>query len=69
MRRTIARTSEAKVHRQIHERRRSARWADDFSGHDNSMNAPCDADKSRATALFHYGNPHLDGKLRKLLRR
>jgi len=32
-------------------------------------NAPCDADKIRATALFHYLDPHRDSKLRKLLRR
>lgn len=32
-------------------------------------NAPCDADKIRATALFHYVDPHRDSKLRKLLRR
>ena len=32
-------------------------------------NAPCDKDKVRATALFHYGNPHRDSKLRKFLAR
>ena len=32
-------------------------------------NAPCDADKIRATALFHYVDPHKDSKLRKFLRR
>ena len=32
-------------------------------------NAPCDADKIRATALFHYLDPHEDSKLKKLLRR
>ena len=32
-------------------------------------NAPCDPDKIRATALFHYGNPHSDSKLRRLIRR
>ncbi|WP_213769829.1 hypothetical protein [Bradyrhizobium sp. dw_78] len=32
-------------------------------------NAPCDADKIRATALFHYGDPHHDSKLKKWLRR
>jgi hypothetical protein len=32
-------------------------------------NAPCDVDKIRATALFHYVDPHRDSRLRKLLRR
>ena len=32
-------------------------------------NAPCDADKIRATALFHYVDPHKDSKLKKFLRR
>lgn len=32
-------------------------------------NAPCDVDKIRATALFHYADPHRDSNLRKLLRR
>ena len=32
-------------------------------------NAPCDVDKIRATALFHYVDPHSDSKLKKLLRR
>ena len=32
-------------------------------------NAPCDADKIRATALFHYVDPHEGSKLKKLLRR
>ena len=32
-------------------------------------NAPCDADKIRATALFHYGDPHKDSKIKNSLRR
>jgi hypothetical protein len=32
-------------------------------------NAPCDDDKIRATALFHYVDPHKDSKLKKWLRR
>jgi hypothetical protein len=32
-------------------------------------NAPCDVDKIRATALFHYVDPHSDSKFKKLLRR
>jgi hypothetical protein len=32
-------------------------------------NAPCDADKIRGTALFHYVDPHEDSTLKKLLRR
>jgi len=32
-------------------------------------NAPCDADKVRATALFHYADPHLASGLKKRLRR
>ena len=32
-------------------------------------NAPCDVDKIRATALFHYADPHRDSRLRKLLGR
>jgi hypothetical protein len=32
-------------------------------------NAPCDADKIRATAIFHYADPHLTSALKKLLRR
>jgi hypothetical protein len=32
-------------------------------------NAPCDADKIRATALFHYADPHQDSSLKKILRR
>lgn len=32
-------------------------------------NAPCDADKIRATALFHYADPHRESRLRRLLRR
>ncbi|HEY0124424.1 MAG TPA: hypothetical protein VGC14_22205 [Rhizobium sp.] len=32
-------------------------------------NAPCDPEKIRATALFHYADPHRGSKLRKLLRR
>jgi hypothetical protein len=32
-------------------------------------NAPCDADKIRATALFHYADPHQDSSLKKFLRR
>jgi hypothetical protein len=31
-------------------------------------NAPCDADKIRATALFHYVDPHRDSKLKNWLR-
>jgi hypothetical protein len=31
-------------------------------------NAPCDADKIRATALFHYVDPHSGSGLKKLLR-
>jgi hypothetical protein len=32
-------------------------------------NAPCDVDKIRATALFHYVDPHSNSKLKRLLRR
>jgi hypothetical protein len=32
-------------------------------------NAPCDADKIRATALFHFGDPHRDSRLKAWLRR
>lgn len=32
-------------------------------------NAPCDPDKIRATALFHYADPHADSVLKKRLRR
>jgi hypothetical protein len=32
-------------------------------------NLPCDPDKVRATALFHFGDPHCDSRLKKLLRR
>jgi hypothetical protein len=32
-------------------------------------NTPCDPDKVRATALFHFGDPHSDSRLKKLLRR
>ncbi|HVX76219.1 MAG TPA: hypothetical protein VHB49_08835 [Bradyrhizobium sp.] len=32
-------------------------------------NLPCDADKVRATALFHFGDPHCDSRLKHLLRR
>jgi hypothetical protein len=32
-------------------------------------NAPCDADKIRATALFHYVDPHADSRLKKMLGR
>jgi len=32
-------------------------------------NAPCDADKIRATALFHYADPHSDSALKKRLGR
>jgi hypothetical protein len=32
-------------------------------------NAPCDIEKIRATALFHYGDPHSDSKLKRLLYR
>ncbi len=32
-------------------------------------NAPCDSDKIRATALFHYGDPHRDSALKTLLGR
>ncbi len=31
-------------------------------------NEPCDEDKIRATAVFHYGDPHAGSSLRKLLR-
>jgi len=31
-------------------------------------NEPCDADKIRATALFHYADPHAASLLRRLLR-
>ncbi len=32
-------------------------------------NEPCDPDKIRATALFHYIDPHSDSALKKLLRK
>jgi hypothetical protein len=32
-------------------------------------NAPCDVDKIRATALFHYADPHRESRLKKLLSR
>jgi hypothetical protein len=32
-------------------------------------NLPCDSDKIRATALFHFGDPHCDSALKKLLGR
>ncbi|GAB6966197.1 hypothetical protein JCM25156A_02340 [Komagataeibacter kakiaceti JCM 25156] len=32
-------------------------------------NEPCDYDKIRATALFHYGNPHAGSWLRRIMRR
>lgn len=32
-------------------------------------NLPCDPDKVRATALFHFGDPHSDSRLKKLLGR
>ena len=32
-------------------------------------NAPCDIEKIRATALFHYVDPHSDSKLKRLLYR
>lgn len=32
-------------------------------------NEPCDHDRIRATALFHYGNPHTHSLLRRLLRK
>lgn len=32
-------------------------------------NEPCDADKLRATALIHYGDPHNGSQIRKALRR
>jgi hypothetical protein len=32
-------------------------------------NEPCDPDKLRATALFHYGDPHQDSRTRALIRR
>lgn len=32
-------------------------------------NEPCDRDKIRATALFHYGNPHAGSWLRRIMRR
>lgn len=31
-------------------------------------NEPCDPDKLRATALFHYGDPHRNSKVRALIR-
>ncbi|MBO1325133.1 hypothetical protein K2X14_08635 [Acetobacter sp. TBRC 12305] len=32
-------------------------------------NEPCDHDKIRATALFHYGNPHAHSLLRRIMRK
>ena len=32
-------------------------------------NAPCDVDKIRATALFHYGDPHRASRLKKMVGR
>ena len=32
-------------------------------------NEPCDVDKLRATALFHYGDPHENSRIRMLTRR
>jgi hypothetical protein len=32
-------------------------------------NEPCDPDKLRATALFHYGDPHRDSNARALIRK
>jgi hypothetical protein len=32
-------------------------------------NEPCDPDKLRATALFHYGDPHRNSKTRAMIRR
>jgi hypothetical protein len=32
-------------------------------------NEPCDPDKLRATALFHYGDPHQNSRARALIRR
>jgi hypothetical protein len=32
-------------------------------------NAPCDADKVRATALFHYVDPHRESRLKAILGR
>jgi len=32
-------------------------------------NEPCDADKLRTTALFHFGDPHHDSRARALIRR
>lgn len=32
-------------------------------------NEACDPDKLRATALFHYGNPHRDSRLRRLIQK
>ena len=32
-------------------------------------NEPCDPDKLRATALFHYGDPHESSRIRALMRR
>jgi len=32
-------------------------------------NMPCDPDKVRAPALFHFGDPHSDSWLKRLLRR
>ena len=31
-------------------------------------NEPCDPDKTRATALFHYVDPHTDSRLKRALR-
>ncbi|HJS84581.1 MAG TPA: hypothetical protein VJ779_03905, partial [Acetobacteraceae bacterium] len=32
-------------------------------------NEPCDPDKLRATALFHYGDPHQDSRAKALIGR
>jgi hypothetical protein len=31
-------------------------------------NEPCDPDKIRATALFHYVDPHIGSRLKRALR-
>jgi hypothetical protein len=41
-----------------------------FSGYKTLHgNEECDSDKIRTTAMFHFGDPHLGSRLRKLLRR
>jgi hypothetical protein len=40
-----------------------------FSGYRSiHTNEPCDPDKIRATALFHYVDPHRDSRLKHALR-